>query len=1060
MLKNSGNARNTFKVALLGATLLTGFAGVGLTAAIAQEAAPVAAPATDDSTVVVVTGYRGSLLNSASAKKRATGFEDSIFSEDMGKFPDTNLAESFNRIPGINISREITGEGTTIAIRGLGSSFTRVLLNGAPVAIASTGDVNTSNTNREVDLDIFPPELFTQLTVTKSASASQVEGGAAGAVNMRQARPFDFKGNNVQFSLEGSKNSQVDDMGYKGSLMFSKKWGNFGVLAGVAYQHSPINAEGFESVGWTNAALSYQGCGLTPPVTTPATSPTSPAPACNTTGGGNWSIPGTVPANAGNGLTTGAIIDDDLLLALNPGLDLAAISNGIIPRLGRPMHYYGSRDRTSGILSLEYRPSDTLRFWLDGMVAQKDNDQQRTDMNFVGRSGSAIPLNMKVDRSDCTNGCVVTDATFANAQFFLEYRPFIETNKFYSFNPGFAWNINDQLKWTFDANYTHSDFRRDSPTVLLITPPNSGVTATYTNHGGIPVFTSNVDLNDPASFGWNGGRVNIQSEARTTQTRGFHTNINWGTPEFNMELGLAYDDTSRRITPYDNSQAWQNATCGNNPNVNLPAPNAQPACKGEVITDLAAALAAGYPAYPGLGTEYSAGSPALAYGGSLIPQSALANYLVPGPYGYVNIDWSKFATDSHYNDFLASAPEAGGSNISSPRSFLREKVQGIYIQINGDRDVFGRRLRYDFGVRATTTDQIIGGQNSIPDPRNAAIPAVPATQTTPAIPAVPALADGAKYPNIVVFSYNTTHYKNYLPSLNLAYNVLDNLIGRFAASTTMTRPNPSSMLPGLSFGDISAFNGSLGNPSLTPYISKNLDFGLEYYTGKEGYISLTAFKKSINGFTLNQNTLYPFSFLAQYGVTYDTLVPSQQQAIDLRGGPTQAMVNISQPFNADGLLKINGLEFAWVQPLDQWWAPLEGFGYSANYTYIKQKGSGAAPAIALGVPEKTWNFTAFYEKNGWSVRLSDTYRDGSQATLGNQQGITNAILFNESYEQLDLSASVNLHQAFGFSRDMELILNATNLTDATQTQNFQFTGAPNYYYKAGTTVSIGIRGKF
>ncbi|MGN6207870.1 TonB-dependent receptor [Asticcacaulis sp.] len=1027
MPKTSGHARHTFKVALLGATLLTGLAGIANAQDAAQNAAPAAAPA-DDNTVVVVTGYRGSLLNSTSAKKRATGFEDSIFSEDMGKFPDTNLAESFNRIPGITIAREITGEGTTIAIRGLGSSFTKVLLNGAPVAVASTGDVNTSNTNREVDLDIFPPELFTQLTVTKSASASQVEGGAAGAVNMRQARPFDFKGDKVQFSLEGSKNSQADDMGYKGSLMFSKKWGNFGVLAGVAYQHSPINAEGFESVGWTNASLNAA---------------MNPASTRNNTGGGNWTIPATVPANAGNGLTTGATIDEALLLALNPGVSIEAIDNGIIPRLGRPMHYYGSRDRTSGILSLEYRPSDTLRFWLDSMAAQKDNDQQRTDMNFVGRSGSFIPLNMKVDRSDCTNGCVITDATLANAQFFLEYRPFIETNKFYSINPGFAWNINDQLKWTFDANYTHSDFRRDSPTVLLITPASSGVTATYTNHDGNPTFTSNVDLNDPASFGWAGGRLNIQSEARTTMTRGFHTNINWGTPEFNMELGLAYDDTSRRITPYDNSQAWQNAACGNNPNVYLPGPNSQPACKGEVITDLASAVAAGYPAYPGLGTGFSAGTPALAYGGSLIPQSSLGDYLVPGPYGYVNINWDKFAADSHYYDFLASAPVAGGSNINSPRSFLREKVQGAYIQINGDRDLFGHRLRYDFGVRAITTDQIIGGQNSIPDPRN--------TSTT---------LDGAKYPNIVVFTYNTTRYKNYLPSANFAYNIKDNLIGRFAASTTMTRPNPSSMLPGLSFGDISAFNGSLGNASLTPYISKNLDFGLEWYTGKEGYVSLAAFNKRINGFTLNQNTLYPFSFLAQYGVTYETLNQSQKDAIDLRGGPSAAQVNISQPFNASGELKIDGLEFAWVQPLDRFWAPLEGFGYSTNYTYIKQKGTGAAPAIALGVPEKTWNFTAFYEKNGWSVRLSDTYRDGSQATLGNQQGIAAATLFNESYEQLDLAASVNLKQAFGFSRDMELTLNATNLTDATQTQNFQFDGAPNYWYKAGTTISVGIRGKF
>ncbi|MBP2161469.1 MULTISPECIES: TonB-dependent receptor [Asticcacaulis] len=1047
-----GTSRHTLKLALLSATILT---SVVAGSAIAQDAAP--APAGNDTEVVVVTGYRGSLQNSTLAKQRATGFEDSIFAEDMGKFPDTNLAESFNRIPGITIAREITGEGTTIAIRGLGSSFTRVLLNGAPVAVGSTGDVNTSNTNREVDLDIFPPELFTQLTVTKSSSASLLEGGAAGAVNMRQARPFDFKGDNLQFSVEGSKNDLADDMGYKGSLVWSKKFGKFGVLAGVAYQHSAISVEGFESVGWTNAGLTYQQCGVTPPAGTAAT---TQAPVCNTTGGGNWSIPNTVPANAGNGLTTGATITPTMLLANNPGLDLTDISNGLIPRLGRPMHYYGSRDRISGILSLEYRPSSDLRFWLDSMIAQKDNDQERTDINFVGRSGSAIPLNMKVDRDDCSNGCIVTEATFANAQFFLEYRPFIEKNKFVSFNPGFSWNIRDDLTWTFDANYTHSDFRRDSPTVLVITPASSGVTATYKNTDGKPVFESNVDLNDPKNFGWNGGRLNMQSEERQTQTRGFHTDLKWGTSEFNIEVGFAYDDTQRKITPLDNTGPWQNYTCGNNPSIFVPGPNGQPACRGEVITNTAAAIAAGYPAYAGYGTGSTAGATGgVTWGGSAIPQSALANYLTPGPFGYVNIDWDKFAADSKYYEFLASAPPTGGSNINSPRSYLREKVQGAYIQVNGDRDIWGHRLRYDFGIRAVTTLQTIGGQNSIPDPRNAADP--DGAGPLPAgCPGAGNARDGSCYPNIVVFSYTDTTYKNYLPSLNAALNITDSLIGRFAASTTMTRPNPSSLLPGLGFGDVSAFNGTLGNDSLTPYISDNLDFGLEWYTGKEGYVALTAFQKKMTGFTQNRVTVYPFSFLAQYGVTYDTLTASQKAAIDLRGGPNVANVNISQPFNAEGELKIDGLEFAWVQPLDQWFPALEGFGYSTNYTKINQSGTGAAPAIALGVPETTWNLTAFYERNGWSIRVSDTYRDGSQASLGGQQGIPNAALWNESYEQIDLSASVNLKEVFGFAYDMEATLNATNLNNAEMVQNFQYDNAPNYWYTPGTTVMLGLRGKF
>ena len=86
---------------------------------------------------VIVTGFRKSLEDSTTAKRESVGFIDSIFAEDIGKFPDTNIAESFQRIPGIQISREISGEGTTVAIRGLNTNFTKVTLNDAPVAIAS-----------------------------------------------------------------------------------------------------------------------------------------------------------------------------------------------------------------------------------------------------------------------------------------------------------------------------------------------------------------------------------------------------------------------------------------------------------------------------------------------------------------------------------------------------------------------------------------------------------------------------------------------------------------------------------------------------------------------------------------------------------------------------------------------------------------------------------------------------------------------------------------------------------------------------------------------------------
>jgi TonB-dependent receptor len=184
---------------LLGTATLAGF----VAQALAQQAA-------DTREVVTVTGFRASVESSTRDKREATGFQDSIYAEDLGKFPDSNIAESLNRIPGVLISREITGEGLNIQIRGLGTSFTKILLNGAPVAVASTGRTDNQNTNREVDLDMLPTDLFTKLTVYKSPTADMIEGGAAGVVDMRTARPFDRPGQNIVMSLQGVENTVND----------------------------------------------------------------------------------------------------------------------------------------------------------------------------------------------------------------------------------------------------------------------------------------------------------------------------------------------------------------------------------------------------------------------------------------------------------------------------------------------------------------------------------------------------------------------------------------------------------------------------------------------------------------------------------------------------------------------------------------------------------------------------------------------------------------------------------------------------------------------------------
>ena len=987
--------------------------------------APAATPG-DDSAVqtVKVTGYVGSLETSARDKRNSVGFQDSVFSEDLGKFPDTNIAESLNRIPGVQITREISGEGLNIQIRGLGTSFTKVTLNGASVAVASTGRTDSQNTNREVDLDMLPTDLFRKLTVNKSPTADMLEGGAAGVVDMRSARPFDDPGQHVAINLTGMENNVAKKPGDRGSFLASQTFDNgFGILGGFSWADAKVRTTGFESVGWTNPNLSAAQ---------------DSDPNRNSTGGGNYNIPAVVPAGAGNGLIPGTVIDQAFLLAHNPGLTIQQIDNAIIPRLGRTMDEWGSKDKYTGIVALEYRPSEALHFYLDTLYSKKNNDLQRADMDWVGRNGAMIPLNMTVDRTDCANGCTVTGGTFANSQYFLEYRPYTENTTLWGLNPGVEWQLAKNLKLDAQANLTKSTFLRDSPTVLPITALGSGLTTTYTN-GAVPTMSSSVDLDNPANFGWSGGRVNLQEEIRNTETKGFHSNLTWGDKALNVKAGVAYDDISRTIRAKDNSGAWQAAVCGDNPSVFLPSPNGSPACDGSTGVGSATGL------YPGYGTGYTAGATGTpTYQGSLIPAAALASYLHAGPDGYITVDWSKFKQNTNYASFVASAPDVGSSNTSASAGYIRERTRGFFTELNGESTVADYLLRYNAGVRYVHTDQTVGGFISLPDPRNA-------SETL----------SGSEYPNLNSVYYLSTQYDDVLPSASVAMNLTKDVIARASVSRSMTRADPNALRPGINFSSPSADVGTIGNSSLKPYISDNIDLGLEWYTGREGYVSATYFDKRINGFTVNENVTTPFSALAAYGVTYSALTPTQQQAIDARGGPDTATVVLTEPSNASGILHIQGLELGWVQPLDKW-LPIKGFGFSDNVTMTHQKasGQGSAGFIALGVPKVTNNAVAYYQRDGYSIRLSHSYAQGSQVATANQNGITNAALFADSYQQLDLSSSVDLEEVMDRKGWPTLTFDVVNLSNSTQRTYFQFEDATYTLYKPGPTFSIGLRAKF
>ncbi len=192
-----------------------------------------------DDTLILVTRYRASLQTALSAKKKSGVMLDAINSDDIASFPEANLAESLQRIPGISIDRD-NGEGRQISVRGLGGDFTRVRINGLEaLSTSGSNDSGTSpNRSRAFDFNSFASELFNSAQVRKSADAQTDEGSLGATVDLQTAHPFDYKGTKFALSLEDAYYENGKHQNPRIAGLYSTRWagGKLGFLFSGAYQ--------------------------------------------------------------------------------------------------------------------------------------------------------------------------------------------------------------------------------------------------------------------------------------------------------------------------------------------------------------------------------------------------------------------------------------------------------------------------------------------------------------------------------------------------------------------------------------------------------------------------------------------------------------------------------------------------------------------------------------------------------------------------------------------------------------------------------------------------------
>ena len=474
---------------LLTATAIWSFAnGVS-----AQEPASASATGAETIEEVVVTGFRASLNKALEAKQDQVGAIDMIVAEDIADFPDLNLAESLQRVPGVVIARD-AGEGRQISVRGLGPQFTRVRINGieAMSANGSTDASGGTNRGRNFDFNTFASELFNNITVRKTASASTEEGSLGATVDLQTGRPFDFDGLTVAGSVQAGYNDLTEDSDPRAAFLVSNTFadGKFGALLSVAYTSRKLQDDGSSTVRW------------------------QPNPGMGT------------------------------LDPLYPVLDtskptLAQIRAAFVPRIPRFDKYEHDQERLGVTASLQFAPSDATSFSLDALYSKFDATRDEIFLETpVFSTGGADTTDVNpVDAAIDANGSLVY-GVFNDVDIRSEARHDELTTKFTQVSLEGKHAFSDAFNMRAQVGFAEANHDNPVQTTLLWDALNiDGYSYDYRANSRLPLITfGTTDVANPATWSLSQIRLRPQSTINSYQTASL--DFEWAASDaFSLKFG-------------------------------------------------------------------------------------------------------------------------------------------------------------------------------------------------------------------------------------------------------------------------------------------------------------------------------------------------------------------------------------------------------------------------------------------------------------------------------------------------------------------------------------------
>lgn len=962
--------------------------------------------------VIEVQGVRSSILKSLKNKRFAQEILDTISAEDLGQLPDENIAEALSRINGVSLSRAEDGEGQSVQIRG--DSSNNIEMNGQTM-------VGSGENPRSINFQDIPSELFSTIEVLKASTADRIEGSLGGTINLKTQKPLNLKNNSLASVTLKAKHNELaehtspDVTVFKANNFRDTAIGDFGFLLTLSAKEVVSQDEAFGTATWNGAPS-------------------------------RWTVyTGLSGASSASQFGADKAIPFDS--NLDPNGDGVSDENDIfyVPNQWKVYSNNKTSKRGAVNLTLQWQPTSTSSFWLNGSVSRRDDLIANSSFSMQANTGTAggnqwdpanvyrsFPLPSEnttfelVNSTEVGDFYVMTAGRMGGINTVMGSSPAVRTEiaDSYQITLGGELILGDYLTMDAEVASSSSVSEREQSQLLL--------THDYTGNGRVqnndfaavldfneidtdlawikyydaPLNTAELKEIDPSlsdfdRLAYRQLQRNATDIKNTSNSAKLDFQYEFDSAITSVQFGYRYADRSaERINYMGNST-------GN----------------GEGIYDNGRLI---IPHLSGTPVNDESNEVSIALSHCLQPEQANLEEFS----GNIPLTWIGTTCDSAFIESYFNLPNIRAINPNTGDPYyqrngqrynnvdIKEKTEAAYIRANFFTSWLGTDIDFvgNLGVRYVTT-QVTGiGWIDAQDESD------------------------SNYQQVEV----TSEYEHALPSLNFNWLLSDEIVLRLAWSKNIARPNLNQVSPSFNLNYVEDLGtegyvgtGRAGNIGLKPRTAENVDLSYEWYYDDDALLSIAIYYKEINDLV------------------------EQLSGQDLIIGDERFLV---QQWQNVGSTYIKGVELGWQQSFGFLPGFLADTGVNFNYTHpvesetlIDGQGDGL---VKEGHSDHNVNATFYYDNKTFSVRLAYSYRSeyvrDYQATLGyaRTEDPYRIPQYVDAYGQVDLSANLKI------TKKLKLNFNVTNLTNEHSTWYLKHKQMTDRLSYTGRRANLSIQYKF